>query len=208
MTTPTSRRPLASRREERADTRDILVRAGLAQVLEGGWAATGIDKVLRSVGVPKGSFYYYFASKDAFGFALLDSYQAFYLKRLDRCFGPQAPVGLANQMAAFLAESIQGMQRFDWRRGCLVGALGQELGGLHDQFRDRLHAAMQQWEVVLAVALRGAQARGELKPTLDADRSARSFWAAWEGAVLRARLACSAVPLTEAVDDFLHLATH
>lgn len=198
----------SDRREDRQATRDRLIRAGLEAVLEGGWAGTGIDKVLSSVNVPKGSFYYYFESKDDFGFALLESYQIFYLKRLERCFGEptDAPAAtLAHRMQAFLDESIQGMKRFRWRRGCLVGALGQELGALHVAFRRRLEASLAQWEEILGAALQRAQARGEIKASLDPDRMARSFWASWEGAVLRARLSRSPDPLVHAVADFLQL---
>jgi TetR/AcrR family transcriptional repressor of nem operon len=47
-----------------------------------------------------------------------------------------------------------------------------------------------------------AQAEGEVRANFDADRLSRSFWAAWEGAVLRARLARSAAPLVLVVEDF------
>lgn len=207
MNSSRPRRTHTARREERAETRQQLLRAGLEAVLEGGWAYTGIDKILRSVGVPKGSFYYYFPSKDEFGFELVDVYQAFFLKRLERCFGEASTMTFTERMKMFLAESISGMQRYKWRRGCLVGALGQEVGGLHDEFRKRLLAALTEWEAVLAGALLRAQQAGEIKGTLDPERSARSFWASWEGAVLRARLCRSAAPLTAAVDDFIHLVT-
>jgi len=196
-------RSRAVRGDLRADTRASLVRAGVESVLERGWTASGVETVLRSIGVPKGSFYYYFASKDEFGYAILDSYQQFFLKRLDRCFGPMQ--SLAEQMKQFLAESIEGMRRYRWRRGCLVGALGQELGALHDGFRERLDRSLAEWEDRLAVALRGAISRGEVAPSLDVARTARGFWAAWEGAVLRARLARSAQPLEAVVADFLYL---
>jgi len=202
------RRSHADRREDRQATRARLIRAGLEAVLEGGWAATGVDKVLRSVDVPKGSFYYYFESKDDFGFALLESYQEFYLKRLERCFGEAAdeqPRPLAEQMAAFLKESTEGMKRFRWRRGCLVGALGQELGALHTTFRRRLESSLVQWESILATALERAKARGEIRASIDVDRMARSFWASWEGAVLRSRLSRSPDPLVHAVEDFLQI---
>jgi len=207
---PRLTRSHAERRDDKSATRDRLVRAGLEAVLEAGWAASGVDKVLRSVGVPKGSFYYYFASKDEFGYALLESYQGFFLKRLERCFGAASePDGaerpLSRQMADFLAESVDGMHRFEWRRGCLVGALGQELGGLHDGFRQRLEASLREWEQVLADAIRRAQSRGEIRLTQQPERLARGFWAAWEGAVLRARLARSPEALASAVEDFNHL---
>jgi len=193
------------RHNARSDTRAQLLRAGLDAVMENGWAATSVDKVLAAVGVPKGSFYHYFPSKDAFGFALLETYQAFFLRRLARCFGerPGGTVpGFTHGLAAFLSESAAGMRRYHWRRGCLVGTLGQEMAGLHDGFRARLDAAVAAWEAELATSIRAAQSRGELRPELDPERLARSFWAAWEGAVLRARLSRSAAPLVCAVEDF------
>jgi TetR/AcrR family transcriptional repressor of nem operon len=201
------RRSHAERGSERDSTRERLVRAGIEAVLERGWAASGVDAVLRSAGVPKGSFYHYFPSKDDFGYAVLAGYQAFFLRRLARCFGPGGPATLAGQLDAFLAESLEGMARHGWRRGCLVGALGQELGGLHEGFRTRLLASLAEWEVVLAAALSAARTRGEVAAGLDAPACARTFWSAWEGAVLQARLQRDGAPLAAAVADFRRLIT-
>lgn len=198
-----ARRSRAERGDARVDTRERLVRAGIEAALERGWAASGVDVVLRSVGVPKGSFYHYFPSKDAFGYAVIDGYQAYFLRRLERCFGEA--LTLRAQLDALLAESLQGMARHGWRRGCLIGALGQELAGLHEGFRERLLASLAEWERLLETALRTAQARGEVAAGLDCARAARSFWAAWEGAVLRARLARDGAPLVDTVEDFRRL---
>lgn len=202
-----ARRSRAERGASRDGTRERLVRAGVEAVLERGWTASGVDAVLRSAGVPKGSFYHYFRSKDDFGYAVLAGYQAFFLKRLARCFGPDGPPTLAGQFEAFLAESQAGMARHGWRRGCLVGALGQELGGLHEGFRTRLLASLAEWDAVLAEALAAARARGEVAAELDPARCARNFWSAWEGAVLRARLLRDGAPLAAAVTDFRRLIT-
>jgi TetR/AcrR family transcriptional repressor of nem operon len=48
-----------------------------------GYAAVGLNEILAAAGVPKGSFYHYFESKDAFGEALLESYFETYLEDLD-----------------------------------------------------------------------------------------------------------------------------
>ena len=200
------RRSHAERGAAREGTRERLVRAGIVAALERGWAASGVDTVLRSAGVPKGSFYHYFDSKDAFGEAVIDGYQAYFLHRLERCFGAGAQGRpIAVQLDDFLAVSAEGMARHGWRRGCLVGALGQELAGLHEGFRERLLASLTQWEQVLEAALLAARARGELPPATDCRRAARSFWAAWEGAVLRARLARDGAPLREVIEDFRRL---
>lgn len=200
------RRSHAERGAARDGTRERLVRAGIVAALERGWAASGVDIVLRSAGVPKGSFYHYFDSKDAFAEAVIDGYQAYFLRRLERCFGDGAAGRpIAAQLDDFLAVSTEGMARHGWRRGCLVGALGQELAGLHDGFRERLLASLTQWEQVLEAALLAARERGELPPATDCHRAARSFWAAWEGAVLRARLARDGAPLREVIEDFRRL---
>ena len=42
-------------REDLADTRELLLRAGLEVLTEKGFSATGIDEILGRAGVPKGS---------------------------------------------------------------------------------------------------------------------------------------------------------
>ena len=67
------------------DTRDALVRCGTEILTEQGFLSTGIDTVLSRVGVPKGSFYHYFQSKEDFGHAVLENYAGYFARKLDRC---------------------------------------------------------------------------------------------------------------------------
>ena len=55
----------------KATTKAALVDAGTQLILEQGYHQTGIQDVLQAAGVPKGSFYYYFPSKEAFGLAVI-----------------------------------------------------------------------------------------------------------------------------------------
>ena len=109
------------------DTRELLLRAGVAALTEKGFAATGIDEVLRRVGVPKGSFYHYFDSKEAFGAALIARYGDYFARKLERHFTDQSLAPMA-RLRAFIADAQAGMARFDYQRGCLIGNLGQEMG--------------------------------------------------------------------------------
>lgn len=65
----------------------MLVRAGLEALTEKGFSSTGIDEVLKRVGVPKGSFYHYFDCKEAFGAELIDRYARYFAHKLERHFG-------------------------------------------------------------------------------------------------------------------------
>ena len=176
------------------ETRQALVRAGVIALTEKGFAATGIDDVLTQVGVPKGSFYHYFASKEAFGAELIDSYAAYFDHKLDRWLGDrrQPPLG---RLHDFMADARRGMQRHDYRRGCLVGNLGQEMAALPESFRARLIEVLLGWQQRLRVCLEEAQVAGELAAGHDCAQLAGFFWIGWEGAVLRAKLERRAAPL-------------
>src|SRR3974377_714868 len=53
-------------------TREQIVDAATRLVHRRGFNNTSVDEILRESGVGKGNFYYYFKSKDALGFAILD----------------------------------------------------------------------------------------------------------------------------------------
>ena len=193
--TPTRRRGRPPKaREHLADTRGVLLRAGLGVLTEKGFSATGIDEVLRRVGVPKGSFYHYFDSKEAFGSALIAQYADFFARKIDRHLLNENLSPLA-RLHAFVADAQAGMARHAFRRGCLIGNLGQEMGALPESFRSQLRTVFTDWESRFAVCLRAAQACGEVSKHVDCEQVASFFWIGWEGAVLRAKLEQSAAPL-------------
>jgi len=178
----------------RLETREALVRCGVEIFTEKGFNSTGVEEVLKRVGVPKGSFYHYFASKEEFGLAVIDAYAAYFARKLDRWLLPRERAPLA-RVADFVADACVGMRRFDFRRGCLVGNLGQEMCALNDVYRERLDAVLRDWEARLAACLRVAQQAGELAADADCDGLASFFWIGWEGAVLRAKLVRGSAPL-------------
>ena len=87
------------------------------------------------------------------------------------------------------------MAKYGFRRGCLVGNLGQEMSALPESFRARLIAVFEDWQQRTALCLQAAQQQGELSVTADTDALAAFFWTGWEGAVLRAKLELQAAPL-------------
>lgn len=184
--------------------RMLLVRAGVAVLTEKGFSAVSVDEILSAAGVPKGSFYHYFDSKGAFGLELIDAYAGYFARKLDRWFGDETHPPL-ERLGNFFADAKAGMARFGYRRGCLVGNLGQEMGVLPESYRVRLTAVFRDWEARTARCLRAAQAAGQIGPGADCDRLARFFWIGWEGAVLRAKLERGPAPLDEFTGGFMAL---
>ncbi len=190
-----------------ADARERLLREGVAMLTERGFSTVGLEEVLGAVGVPKGSFYHYFGSKAEFGLALVDAYAAYFANKLDRWFLDESLSPLA-RLRAFVEDARAGMARFDYRRGCLVGNLGQEISALPDPFRDRLTSVFADWEARTARCLEAAKRVGEIEPHADCARLAVFFWIGWEGAVLRAKLEHSPEPLEQFAKGFFALIEH
>ncbi len=191
-----------SRASTRADTRNALVWCGTELLTERGFQITGIDEVLKRVGVPKGSFYHYFKSKDHFGHAVIDNYEAYYAKKMDRIFGDTSQSPL-QRLVNFTVNAKNGMVKFDFKRGCLIGNLGQELAALDTQFRERLEGVLVSWEKRVAECLSEAIAVGELAPGQDPQALSRFFWVGWEGAILRSKLMRSLEPIDQFTSIFL-----
>jgi TetR/AcrR family transcriptional regulator, transcriptional repressor for nem operon len=183
-------------------SRDALIRAGVAALSEKGYSATGLDEVLRSAGVPKGSFYHYFGSKDAFGAELIDTYAAYFAQKLDRWLLDEGTAPL-QRLRNFVADAQAGMARFAFRRGCVVGNLGQEMSALPEAFREQLHGVLLDWQARTERCLREAQATGEIAAEADCAALAACFWIGWEGAVLRAKLERGPEPLDIFTRGFL-----
>ncbi len=169
------------------ETRDALLRSGIEVLTEKGYSATGIDEILKRVGVPKGSFYHYFGSKDAFGSELIGHYARFFEHKLEK-FLLDERLSPMERLSAFIEDAIQGMARYQYKRGCLVGNLGQEMAALPDGYREQIQAVFEGWQDRIEQCLQQARLAGEINTETDCREAAYLFWIGWEGAVMRAKL--------------------
>ncbi|GLC93013.1 TetR family transcriptional regulator [Cupriavidus sp. TA19] len=193
-------KPVRARRD--ANKREDLVRIGVAVFTEKGFHNTPIDELVAAAGVPKGSFAYYFGSKDAYTLTVIERYAEYFNKKLDRILS-DVTVEPIERIEAFMDEATAGMERFEFRRGCLVGNLGQELAALDEAFRQALLATVRGWQRRIQVCLEEAQHAGQLSEKADVEGLSRLFWYAWEGAVLGAKLEKSRAPLDAVSQAFI-----
>ena len=203
MTKPKARRgrpPIIERAF--TDTREALLRSGMEMLTEQGFATTGIDAVLKRIKVPKGSFYNYFENKEAFGQEVLKRYAEYFARKLDHWFLDEALSPL-ERVRGFVDDAKTGMVKHEFRRGCLVGNLGQEVIVLPESFRSELEVVLLDWQQRLAACLRLAQEQGQIHADSDCDELAAYFWIGWEGAVLRAKLVQNVRPLDTFFNGFL-----
>jgi TetR/AcrR family transcriptional repressor of nem operon len=197
-------RPPKNANADFRDTRETLINVGLGVLTEKGYSYTGIDEILRKAGVPKGSFYHYFDNKESFGKILIEAYGRYFAGKLDRWFQDRTLSPL-QRLDAFVEDAKTGMSRFEYRRGCLIGNLGQEMTALPEGFRGLLQDVFKDWEQRTAEVLTEAQQAGEIPEHLQCDQMAHFFWVGWEGAVLRAKLDQSSEPMDQFARGFRSL---
>lgn len=184
------------------DTREALMRAGMLMLTESGFIRSGIDPILKSVGVPKGSFYHYFSSKEAFGLAVLARYRRYFEAKLDGFLLDEAFSPL-ERLQRFAQDAQDGIVRHEFRRGCLVGNLEQESSLLSEAFREQLQATYQTWQSRVATCLLESQKQGEIDLQDSIEETSQAFWIGWEGAVHRSRLVKSTQPLRLFINFFI-----
>ncbi len=201
ITKPRRGRPPKVSRENH-DTKAELIRSGLEQLTEHGFASSGIDQILRKVAVPKGSFYHYFASKEAFGQAVIENYASYFAKKLDLYLLDESYSPLT-RIRHFVEDAKTGMSRHQFKRGCLVGNLGQEVDVLPESFRQQLINIFLNWQQRMTTCLIAAKNQGELSTDANCENLAEYFWIGWEGAVSRAKLVQNSQPLDIYIDNFI-----
>ena len=201
VTKPRRGRPPKVSREN-SDTKADLIHSGLEQLTENGFASSGVDQILRKVGVPKGSFYHYFASKEAFGQAVIEKYASYFANKLDVFLLDESHSPLT-RISNFAEDAKMGMIRHQFKRGCLVGNLGQEIELLPESFRPQLIEIFLSWQHRIANCLKEAHSLGEISKLADCEQLAEYFWIGWEGAVSRAKLVQDIKPLENYFNHFI-----
>ena len=175
-------------------TREHILTCGSRIIHHKGFAATGLQEILQAAGVPKGSFYFYFKSKEEFGLALVDYYQTWFAGQV-RPILKDASRPPLERLAGFFLWFRQYFEQEGFIKGCPIGNLIQELGDVNPAFRDKLHASLDSLIRFVTKLLREAQERGELPERLPPEDTARFIISAWQGALIRMKAAAGPEPL-------------
>jgi len=180
--------------KEKDSTKMALLDVGKRIFSEKGYTATGLEAILQAAGVPKGSFYYYFDSKEDFGLQVINRFKESYDQTLDRYLNDETLSPLERVRRIF-ESSIERLETQGCRNGCLVGSLSQEMANQSETFRARLEEIFEERAGRYADCFRQAQAAGEIPSHIDANQLAQFWLNSWQGALLRAKTMRSTAPL-------------
>lgn len=179
---------------KRRNTRELLVEEGVTAFLARGYEGVGIQQILAGVGVPKGSFYNHFASKEDFAREVIDAYERRYEIFVTDCFsGDVAPL---ERLRVYFARLEEQMREAGASAGCLYGVLSQTSAPHSEVLRGCLKQAFARWRANLIKLLEAARAAGDLTFVMDIGSLADAIIDSYEGALVRMRAEGSIAPVS------------
>jgi len=180
-------------------TRELLLEVGLRQLRVTGYTATGVKEVLDLAHVPKGSFYHYFPSKEAFVGELIELYFKGEGERVERVLGAVSIPPL-KRLRAYFEELISVYGQPGEAAGCLIGAMSLEVADHIPKLQAQLQSMYTGWQAGIADVLRQAVKRGDLAKSSKPDALAEFILNSYEGALVRMKAEQNGRPL----ENFLH----
>lgn len=167
-------------------TRERILSAAEALVIENGYAATSVDQVIAASGTSKGAFFHHFESKRALADALVDRYVASDLAHLEAALSAahEQSDRAAGRAVAFVRYfEDRADEIMDEQSGCLYASILIERELVTTGASDPITKAVVAWREGYADLLRDALR----DPEIDLDAVADHVFVTFEGAFLLAR---------------------
>ncbi len=175
------------------ETEQTILEKGTELIYKNGYHGVGLQKILDAAGVPKGSFYYYFKSKEEFGLKLIDFYSHNALDFTRSFLKNEKRSPKDRIFDLFEAVKITYASE-DYQLGCLLGNCSLELGDI-PVFADKISGNFKAWQKLFEETINEGQQSGNIKTTFSPQDYAAFLLNSWEGALVRMKSERSNEPM-------------
>jgi len=178
----------------KTNTKQKILENGAELIHLKGFNHTGLQEILNAAGVPKGSFYNYFNSKEDFGLQVIDYFTDYYAF-MSRPILEDPALSPLEKIERLLDWFMLFFKSKDYAYGCPIGNLAQEMGDLSPAFRDKLRSTLNLMVDGYSELLAEAQEKGEISQHLDVRETAYFLVSSWHGALLHMKAIKGPEPL-------------
>tara|TARA_R110002072_G_scaffold283828_1_gene447497 strand:- start:37570 stop:38178 length:609 start_codon:yes stop_codon:yes gene_type:complete len=168
-------------------TRSALIEEGIQQLSEHGYHGTGIKQVLDAVKVPKGSFYNYFGSKEAYVADIIAEYSHQTLATFDE-FVAQSTLPALQQLKIIYEFMLTKFAGNSCQKGCLVGSIAAEIGNTFELCQKAMQSSVEDWLRRLEQLVSQGQTQGQIRKDISSVDLAELIWSAWEGSLIKMKM--------------------
>lgn len=187
-------------RMKRKIYRENILEAGTEIMFSLGYNATGIKEITEHIGIPKGSFYNHFSSKQAFGLEVVKNYSdngvEFHRKVLLN--KTLSPLTRLNKFYSQIISEYEEVMNF--KLGCVMGNFSAEMADVNDEFRKVLDIGFKQQEAIIVSCIKEAQELNEINDQIDCELTGNFLINSWHGALIRMKSTGTSEPL----ENFKH----
>jgi TetR/AcrR family transcriptional regulator, transcriptional repressor for nem operon len=178
----------------RDTSKKTILREGARLIHAKGFNKTGLQEILNAAQIPKGSFYFYFKSKDDFGLELVDYYWEF-IEAMGEKYLSDSSIPPLERLSGFMDAYQSMFENMKMRCGCPIGNLMQEMSDLSKPFREKIGDIYARMHDHIARMLIEAKDQGELPAGMDPVSTAQFILNSWEGAIMHMKLVKNIEPL-------------
>lgn len=184
------------------DIRKKLLEVGVSMFLDQGYHGTGIQEVVNKAGIPKGSFYNYFKSKEDFGSKTVIHFSDQFKEFLNIIL-KDSEKDAYRAINRFFNDFIETFEAKNSKEGCLIGNFAAEISDTSELNRETMAKCMNEWKDILGVIISRAQDQGKIRDDIKALELADFLLNSIEGSVLRMKLQTNTKPLKQLKKMFL-----
>lgn len=175
--------------------RKDIVQAGYNLMYLKGYNAVGIKEITDAVGIPKGSFYNHFQSKESFALEVLEFYTEHFEKQMNYRLTQrvQSPISRLKEYFSSMITNFE--KKYNHSMGCLAANFAQELADSNPVFQKAANQSLDRFIKSIATCIGEAQSTGQIEGKPEARELAVFIFNSWEGALIKMKAQKSTEPL-------------
>lgn len=175
-------------------TKDRILNVGIDLFSKKGYHNVGLKEILDKAEVPKGSFYYYFDSKEDFGVQVISKHSNIGL--IDyKSYLEDISLTPKDRILKLHKNKIEYFEQKECKEGCLMGNSSTELSDVNESFRNIIAQEFNLWQNALERCIIEGQEEGSINKVMDSKMLASFILNSWEGALLRMKCEKTTEPL-------------
>lgn len=188
---------------KRESKKELILLAGMEVMKRQGYNGTGVKDIVDAAGVPKGSFYNYFESKEQFAIDAIDHAAAEGRMYAQSILGDKSKCPL-ERIHAYFMSGVNDAKANNFTTGCFLGNMCQEMADSSEMICRKLDSLLSSKTRMIAGVISEGQNLAVVPSVIDAQIAAEFIFNAWEGSLMRAKASKSSAPL----DAFMSMLQH
>jgi TetR/AcrR family transcriptional repressor of nem operon len=181
-------------RRQTEEKKQNLLKSGMNLMHLNGYSATSVDDIVRAAGIPKGSFYNFYKSKEGFAIDALHTFTQATMQKHVNILNDQT-LNIKEKIKKFFLMNIKELKKGHFSMGCFVGNMAQEVGDTNSEMRKNIEMCFSQMQNGIVELIKAGIADKSVSKAADPERLAEFILNSWEGALLRMKTVKKSEPL-------------